>query len=224
MIRTENLVKTFWKEDVETKVIQQVNLDIKAGEFVSILGPSGSGKSTLLYLLGLLDCPTSGQLFFDGVDTSSADEKTRTHIRKENIGFVFQDFHLIDELTVFENVELPLLYHSFTRKERMVRTREVLEQMQISHREKHYPGQLSGGQQQRVAIARAIVGQPRLILADEPTGNLDSYNRSQILKLLIDLNEAGTTVVMVTHSEDDADCGQRIVHLFDGIIITPNNK
>ena len=187
-----------------------------------IYGPSGCGKSTLLNVLGLLDNPTAGELFFLDTDISKHNERERANVRKENIGFVFQSFNLIDELTVFENVELPLLYLGKSTSERNERVGEVLEQMKISHRKNHFPQQLSGGQQQRVAVARAVMSKPKLILADEPTGNLDSSNGDEVMKMLTDLHEAGTTLIMVTHSPAYADYAQRIIHLFDGSVVTEN--
>ena len=223
-IRTNELVKIFRTEEVETTALNKVNLEIKQGEFVAIMGPSGCGKSTLLNILGLLDNPTSGEFFFNGVDVSKFKEKQRTNMRKANIGFVFQSFNLIDELTVFENVELPLLYMSMAAGERKKKVEAVLERMKITHRRKHFPQQLSGGQQQRVAIARAVVANPKFILADEPTGNLDSVNGEEVMGLLTELNHEGTTIVMVTHSPSDAEKAHRIVHLFDGHIVTENIK
>jgi putative ABC transport system ATP-binding protein len=223
-IQTKSLVKVFRTEEVETTALNNVDLEIKDGEFVAIMGPSGCGKSTLLNILGLLDNPTNGEFFFNGVEVSKFKEKQRTNMRKANIGFVFQSFNLIDELTVFENVELPLLYMNIPSSERKRMVEAVLERMKISHRKKHFPQQLSGGQQQRVAIARAVVANPKLILADEPTGNLDSANGEEVMNLLSELNNEGTTIVMVTHSPSDAEKAHRIVQLFDGHIVTENVK
>lgn len=224
MIKTEDLSKIFRTDEVETTALNKVSLSITPGEFVAIMGPSGCGKSTLLNILGLLDNPSSGSFQFDGIEVANFREKQRTNLRKSNIGFVFQSFNLIDELTVFENVELPLLYMNVSSTERRRKVEAVLERMKISHRKKHFPQQLSGGQQQRVAIARAVVGSPKLILADEPTGNLDSANGEEVMGLLTELNKEGTTIVMVTHSPSDADKAHRIVQLFDGHIVTENIK
>lgn len=220
MIQTELLVKTFEAEDVLTTAVNEVNFTVNEGEFAAIMGPSGCGKSTLLNILGLLDNPTGGKYLFDGTDVSQMNESKRTVYRKGRIGFVFQSFNLIDELNVFENVELPLIYMNYTRKQRKEMVNEVLDKMNIAHRKKHFPQQLSGGQQQRVAIARAVVAKPKLILADEPTGNLDSKNGKDVMDLLTEFNKAGTTIVMVTHSERDASYAHRVVNLFDGKIIT----
>jgi len=222
MIRTENLTKIFRTDEVETTALNKVSLDIKQGEFVAIMGPSGCGKSTLLNILGLLDNPSDGKYMFFDNEVSTYSERQRAKLRKENIGFVFQNFNLIDELTVFENVELPLIYLGYSSKERKQKVESVLEKMQISHRKKHFPLQLSGGQQQRVAVARAIVADPKLILADEPTGNLDSAHGEEVMNLIEDLNKSGTTVIIVTHSQRDAEYSQRIIRLFDGQIITEN--
>ncbi len=224
MIKTTDLTKVFTTDEVETTALNKVSFEVKPGEFVAIMGPSGCGKSTLLNILGLLDNPTSGEFYFDNVEVSKFKEKQRTNMRKANIGFVFQSFNLIDELTVFENVELPLLYMNVSSAERKARVDAVLERMKISHRRKHFPQQLSGGQQQRVAIARAVVANPKLILADEPTGNLDSANGEEVMNLLSELNNEGTTIVMVTHSPSDAEKAHRIVQLFDGHIVTENIK
>lgn len=224
MIRTIELTKVFRTDEVETTALNRVSIDIAKGEFVAIMGPSGCGKSTLLNILGLLDNPSGGQLVFMGQDITNFSERNRTNLRKSNIGFVFQSFNLIDELNVFENVELPLLYQKVTATERRKRVEEVLERMKISHRKKHFPQQLSGGQQQRVAIARAVVSRPQLILADEPTGNLDSANGEEVMNLLSELNQEGTTVVMVTHSPTDADKAHRVIQLFDGHVVTENVK
>ena len=222
MIRTVNLMKVFRTDEVETTALNEVSFEIKTGEFVAVMGPSGCGKSTLLNILGLLDNPSSGQYFFNDVEVSGYSERQRARLRKENIGFVFQNFNLIEELNVFENVELPLIYLGLPTAERKRRVEEVLEQMQIAHRKKHFPLQLSGGQQQRVAVARAVVANPKLILADEPTGNLDSAHGDEVMNLLENLNKAGTTLIIVTHSQRDAEYSQRIVRLFDGQIVTEN--
>ena len=216
MIKTIGLSKIFRTENVQTTALNEVNIEINRGEFVAIMGPSGCGKSTLLNILGLLDNPTSGELWFLGQEVSRFSENSRTDLRNGNIGFVFQSFNLIDELTVFENVELPLLYAGVPVRERVERVNCALERMQIAHRTEHYPQQLSGGQQQRVAIARAIVTNPHLILADEPTGNLDSINGNEVMALLKELNSEGATVVMVTHSEENAREAGRIVRMMDG--------
>lgn len=219
MIKTNNLTKIFRTEEVETTALNKINLDVKEGEYVAVMGPSGCGKSTLLNILGLLDNPTSGSYLFNGTEVANLRERDRTVFRKGNIGFVFQSFNLIDELNVFENVELPLIYLKMKTGERKKKVEEALERMKITHRAKHFPQQLSGGQQQRVAIARAVVANPRLILADEPTGNLDSKNGIEVINLLSDLNKEGTTIIMVTHSERDAGYAHRIVNLFDGQIV-----
>lgn len=220
MIKTIGLSKIFRTENVQTTALNEVNIEINRGEFVAIMGPSGCGKSTLLNILGLLDNPTSGELWFLGQEVSRFSENSRTDLCNGNIGFVFQSFNLIDELTVFENVELPLLYAEVPVRERVERVNCALERMQIAHRTEHYPQQLSGGQQQRVAIARAIVTNPHLILADEPTGNLDSINGNEVMALLKELNSEGATVVMVTHSEENAREAGRIVRMMDGCILT----
>ena len=220
MIKTIGLSKIFRTENVQTTALNEVNIEINRGEFVAIMWPSGCGKSTLLNILGLLDNPTSGELWFLGQEVSRFSENSRTDLRNGNIGFVFQSFNLIDELTVFENVELPLLYAGVPVRERVERVNCALERMQIAHRTEHYPQQLSGGQQQRVAIARAIVTNPHLILADEPTGNLDSINGNEVMALLKELNSEGATVVMVTHSEENAREAGRIVRMMDGCILT----
>jgi putative ABC transport system ATP-binding protein len=220
MIKTVNLTKRFKTDEIETTALNRVNMEVKKGEFIAIMGPSGCGKSTLLNILGMLDNPSEGDYFFNGVDVSKYKEGKRTQYRKGNIQFVFQSFNLIDELNVFENVELPLIYLKKTGAERKQMVTEILERMKIGHRKKHFPQQLSGGQQQRVAIARAVVPQPQLILADEPTGNLDSKNGIEVMNLLSDLNKQGTTIVMVTHSQRDAAFAHRIVNLFDGQIVT----
>ena len=219
MIKTENLQKHFRTEEVETRALRGVNIQVSEGEFVAIMGPSGCGKSTLLNVLGFLDNPTSGTYHLQGTDVSALSEDDRTRLRRGIIGFVFQSFNLIDELNVRENIELPLLYMGVPASERGPRINEVMERMGISHRSHHYPNQLSGGQQQRVAIARAVVTRPRLILADEPTGNLDSTNGREVMALLRQLNEGGTTVVMVTHSMRDASYATRIINLFDGEVV-----
>ena len=224
MIKTVDLSKVFRTDEVETTALNNVSLEIQKGEFVAVMGPSGCGKSTLLNILGLLDNPTSGQFYFNGTEVSLYTESKRTNLRKSNVGFVFQSFNLIDELTVFENIELPLLYLRMPASERKKKVEQVLERMQIAHRRKHFPQQLSGGQQQRVAICRAVVSNPRLILADEPTGNLDSANGEEVMNLLQQLNEEGTTIIMVTHSPSDAEKANRIVHLFDGHVVTENIK
>lgn len=222
MIKTVNMQKVYRTDEVETTALNNVNLEINAGEFVSIMGPSGCGKSTLLNILGLLDNPSDGEYYFMGQEISRASERQRANLRKGSIGFVFQSFNLIDELNVFENVELPLLYLGVSSSERQRRVDAALERVGIMHRKGHFPQQLSGGQQQRVAIARAVVAEPKLILADEPTGNLDSTHGEEVMNLLTQLNEAGTTIVMVTHSPADAEYSHRIVHLFDGHIVTEN--
>jgi len=224
MIKTQNLRKLYTTEEVETTALNNVNLEVNAGEFVAIMGPSGCGKSTLLNLLGLLDNPTDGEYYFNTLEVSKFSERQRANVRKANIGFVFQSFNLIDELTVYENIELPLFYLGVSSADRKQRVSEVMEQMQIMHRKNHFPQQLSGGQQQRVAVARAVVAKPKLILADEPTGNLDSAHGDEVMKMLTDLNDAGTTIVMVTHSPSYAEFAHRTVHLFDGHIVTENFK
>ncbi|MDE6452016.1 MAG: ABC transporter ATP-binding protein [Odoribacter sp.] len=219
MIKIENLSMIFTTEDVQTRALNNVNLEIEQGEFVAIMGPSGCGKSTLLNILGTLDTPTSGKYFIDEHEITKMNESQLSHFRKKNIGFVFQSFNLIDELTVFENVELPLVYLGIRKQERTQKVMEALKQMNIIHRAKHFPQQLSGGQQQRVAIARAIVTDCPLILADEPTGNLDSINGTEVMSQLQRLNKQGTTIIMVTHSERDASYANRIIYLLDGKII-----
>jgi putative ABC transport system ATP-binding protein len=219
MIRTNELTKIFRTEEVETTALNKVTLDVKEGEYVAVMGPSGCGKSTLLNILGLLDNPTSGSYIFNGTEVANLRERDRTMFRKGNIGFVFQSFNLIDELTVYENVELPLIYLKMKSGDRKKSVDDVLERMKIAHRAKHFPQQLSGGQQQRVAIARAVVANPKLILADEPTGNLDSKNGIEVINLLSELNKEGTTIIMVTHSDRDAGYAHRIVNLFDGQIV-----
>lgn len=224
MLKTKNLSKVFRTEEIETSALNNVTLHVQKGEFMAIMGPSGCGKSTLLNILGLLDNPTGGEYYFDGKEVGGLKERQRTSLRKGNIGFVFQSFNLIDELNVFENVELPLIYLKMKAKERKQRVEEVLERMKIGHRKKHFPQQLSGGQQQRVAIARAVVANPKLILADEPTGNLDSKNGLEVMNLLTELNREGTTIVMVTHSLHDSEFAHRVVNLFDGQILTEEVK
>ncbi len=219
MIKLENITKKFVATEVETLALNNVSLEVADNEFVAIMGPSGCGKSTLLNIIGLLDNPTSGDYYLNGQEVGHLKEKDRTKVRKGNIGFVFQSFNLIDELNVFENVELPLTYLGVPADERRRRVDEMLKRMAISHRAKHYPQQLSGGQQQRVAIARAVVSQPKIILADEPTGNLDSKNGQEVMELLTKLNAEGTTIVMVTHSQRDAGFASRVVNLFDGQIV-----
>ena len=219
MIKTEKLQKIFKTEEVETWALNDVTLQIKEGEFVAIMGPSGCGKSTLLNILGLLDNPTNGTYELNGTDVSKFTEAQRTNLRKGVIGFVFQSFNLIDELNVYENIELPLLYMGVPKEERKRRVEEAMKRMDISHRVKHFPQQLSGGQQQRVAIARAVVANPKIILADEPTGNLDSKNGKEVMALLTQLNKEGTTVVMVTHSQHDAGYATRTINLFDGQVV-----
>jgi len=224
MIQTINLSKVYTTEEVETTALNNVNVEIGQGEFVAIMGPSGCGKSTLLNLMGLLDRPSSGEYHFLGQEVSTYSERQRANLRKATVGFVFQSFNLIDELTVFENVELPLLYLGVSSRDRRTRVLEMLEYMAITHRKDHFPQQLSGGQQQRVAVARAVVSRPRLILADEPTGNLDSAHGDEVMNLLTELNKAGTTIVMVTHSAHDAGYSRRVIHLFDGHVVTENIK
>jgi len=224
MIQTKNLKKIYTTEEVETTALENVNFEVNEGEFVAIMGPSGCGKSTLLNLLGLLDNPTEGEYYLFDQEVSRYSERQRANLRKANIGFVFQSFNLIDELTVYENIELPLLYQGVSGSERKKRVNNVLEKMEIMPRKNHFPQQISGGQQQRVAVARAVVGNPKLILADEPTGNLDSSHGEEVMKLLSRLNEEGTTIVIVTHNPAYADYGSRVVHLFDGHIVTENIK
>ncbi|WP_368336794.1 ABC transporter ATP-binding protein [Parabacteroides merdae] len=220
MIKTVALEKIFRTEEVETLALNKVSIEVKEGEFVAIMGPSGCGKSTLLNILGLLDNPTSGEYYLNGIEVSRYTEAQRTKLRKGIIGFVFQSFNLIDELNVYENIELPLLYMGVSAAERKKKVQEAMERMAIVHREKHFPQQLSGGQQQRVAIARAVVANPKLILADEPTGNLDSKNGQEVMNLLSKLNKEGTTIVMVTHSQHDAGFASRTINLFDGQVVT----
>ena len=220
MIKTVNLQKVFRTDEVETWALNNVNIEIQEGEFVAIMGPSGCGKSTLLNILGLLDNPTGGEYRLNGEDVSAYTEAQRTALRKGVIGFVFQSFNLIDELNVYENIELPLLYMGVSASERKRRVEDAMNRMAIAHRVKHFPQQLSGGQQQRVAIARAVVTNPKLILADEPTGNLDSKNGKEVMDLLTELNKEGTTIVMVTHSQHDAGYADRVINLFDGQVVT----
>lgn len=222
LIETKDLKKFYYTDEVETTALTGVNLKIREGEFVAIMGPSGCGKSTLLNIVGLLDNPSQGEFHFNGEEISTYSERKRADIRKANIGFVFQSFNLIDELTVYENIELPLIYLKYSPSERKKRVEEVMENMKIMHRRNHFPQQLSGGQQQRVAISRAVVAKPKLILADEPTGNLDSANGTEVMTLLSNLNEAGTTVIMVTHSPLDAEYAHRVIQLFDGQIVSEN--
>lgn len=224
MIKVSNLEKIYRTDEIETVALNNVSFEIKEGEFVAMMGPSGCGKSTLLNIIGMLDDMDKGSYLFNGVEISHFNERKRADLRKHNIGFVFQSFNLIDELTVFENVELPLMYTGVAAAERKRIVDEVLDKIQIAHRRNHYPQQLSGGQQQRVAVARAVVNNPKLILADEPTGNLDSRNGNEVMQLLTDLNEKGTTIVMVTHSEHDARFTHRIINMLDGQIVTQNLK
>ena len=223
MIRTENLTRIFRTEEVETIALNGVNIEVEDGEFIAIMGPSGCGKSTLLNILGLLDSPTEGKYWLNNEEVGHLKERERTAYRKGRIGFVFQNFNLIDELTVEENVDLQLKYLGVGKAERKERVLEILRKVKLSHRAKHYPHQLSGGQQQRVAIARAVVGKPSIILADEPTGNLDSKNGVEVMQLLSELNEEGTTIVMVTHSKHDATYASRIINLFDGQVVDAMN-
>lgn len=222
MIKVSGLEKIYRTEEVETISLNKISFEVKAGEFLAVMGPSGCGKSTLLNILGLLDDPDAGSFLFNGIEVANFNERKRADMRKNNIGFVFQSFNLIDELTVFENVELPLIYLGIKTGERKKRVEEVLDKVQIMHRRGHYPQQLSGGQQQRVAVARAVVNNPRLILADEPTGNLDSSNGNDVMQMLSDLNEQGTTIIMVTHSEHDARYSHRILRMLDGQTVTEN--
>ncbi|WKK66110.1 ABC transporter ATP-binding protein [Lutimonas zeaxanthinifaciens] len=220
MIKLENLSKVYRTDEIESTALNKVSFEIEKGEFVSVMGPSGCGKSTLLNILGMLDKPESGSYEFLGKEVSGLNEKGRSAVRKQNIGFIFQNFNLIDELTVFENIELPLIYTNVSSSERKARVNELIDRIGISHRSSHYPQQLSGGQQQRVAVARALVTKPPLILADEPTGNLDSSHGNEVMELLCNLNESGTTIVMVTHSSHDASYSQRIINLLDGQIVS----
>ena len=222
MIQITDLEKYYKTDEVQTIALNKLSFEVRKCEFVAVMGPSGCGKSTLLNILGMLDDPDAGSFVFNGEEIAHYNEKKRAELRKHNIGFVFQSFNLIDELTVFENVELPLIYTGVKPSERKVRVEEVLEKMQIMHRRNHFPQQLSGGQQQRVAVARAVVNNPKLILADEPTGNLDSSYGNEVMDLLTDLNEAGTTIIMVTHSEHDAKYSHRIIRMLDGQKVTEN--
>jgi len=222
MIKIKDLEKIYRTEEVETIALNKLSIEVKEGEFVAVMGPSGCGKSTLLNILGLLDDSDGGSFIFNGVEVSHFNERKRAEMRKHNIGFVFQSFNLIDELTVYENVELPLIYTGIKAAERKEKVEQVLDKMKIMHRRNHFPQQLSGGQQQRVAVARAVVNNPKLILADEPTGNLDSANGSEVMELLTDLNELGTTIIMVTHSEHDAKFSHRIIRMLDGQTVTEN--
>jgi len=224
MLQTKNLTKIFTTEEVETTALNNVNLEVQEGELVAVMGPSGCGKSTLLHIAGMLDNPTNGEYYFMGEEVSRYSEKKRANLRKGNIGFVFQSFNLIDELTVFENIELPLLYLGVSTAERKRIVNEMLELLELIPRKNHFPQQISGGQQQRVAVARALIADPKVILADEPTGNLDSSHGDEVMKLLVGLNEKGTTVIMVTHSPAYADYANRVIHLFDGHIVTENLK
>ena len=222
MIQIKKLNKIYRTDEIETTALNDISIEVKHGEFVAIMGPSGCGKSTLLNIIGLLDNPDSGSFMFNGQEIAHFNERQRSELRKHNIGFVFQSFNLIDELTVYENVELPLIYTGVKAEERKTRVEAALDKMQIMHRRNHYPQQLSGGQQQRVAVARAVVNQPKLILADEPTGNLDSKNGGEVMELLTTLNEQGTTIVMVTHSEHDAQFSHRIIRMLDGQTVMEN--
>lgn len=219
MIKISNLEKFYRTEEVETVALNKLNIHVREGEFVAVMGPSGCGKSTLLNIVGLLDDLDGGSYLFNGIEVAKYNERKRSDLRKHNIGFVFQSFNLIDELTVFENVELPLIYTNIPKSERKQKVEAVLEKVQMMHRRNHFPQQLSGGQQQRVAVARAVVNSPKLILADEPTGNLDSTNGQEVMQLLTELNENGTTIIMVTHSEHDAKFADRIIRMLDGQVI-----
>ena len=222
MVETLGLTKTFEAENIKTIALRNVNLKVEKGDFIAIMGPSGCGKTTLLNILGMIDNISDGKYLFFGQDITSLSEKEKANIRKRNIGFIFQNFNLIEELTVYENIELPLLYLGWKRKERKKRVEEVIDKMGISHRKNLFPIQLSGGQQQRVAVARAVVSNPTLLLADEPTGNLDSMHGEEVMTMLNDLNKSGTTIIMVTHSRRDASYSRRVIHLFDGQIINEN--
>ncbi len=224
MIKIEQLSKIFRTEEVETSALHQVDITIRKGDFVAVMGPSGCGKSTLLNIIGLLDNPTGGSYYFDGQEVGSLHERQRTKLRRGKVGFIFQSFNLIDELNVFENVELPLNYLDLKASERKNRVNEILERMKLGHRAKHFSQQLSGGQQQRVAIARAVVVRPALVLADEPTGNLDSRNGIEVMHMLTELNQTGTTIIMVTHSRHDAGYAHRVINLFDGQIVTESEN
>ena len=220
MIKLDKLTKVYRTAEIESTALNEVSFKIEKGEFVSVMGPSGCGKSTLLNILGMLDKPESGSYKFQGKEVSHLNEKGRSKERKQNIGFIFQNFNLIDELTVFENIELPLLYNKVSTSERKTRVNELIEKIGIAHRSSHFPQQLSGGQQQRVAVARALITKPPVILADEPTGNLDSSNGNEVMELLCELNEAGTTIIMVTHSSHDASYSNRVINLLDGQVVS----
>ncbi len=224
LLSLENLTKVYRSDNVETTALNNINIEIKRGEFVAVMGPSGCGKSTLLNIIGMLDNPSSGSFWFNGEDVAGYGESKLSAIRKQNIGFIFQSFNLIDELTVRENIELALLYHKVSAADRKARAYEVMERMEIAHRADHMPAQLSGGQQQRVAVARAVIAQPHLILADEPTGNLDSHNGQEVMEMLTQLNKQGTTILMVTHSPAHAEYARRDISLFDGEVLTENLK
>lgn len=224
LLSLENLTKVYHSDNVETTALNNINIEIKRGEFVAVMGPSGCGKSTLLHIIGMLDNPSSGSFWFNGEDVAGYGESKLSAIRKQNIGFIFQSFNLIDELTVRENIELALLYHKVSAADRKTRAYEVMERMEIAHRANHMPAQLSGGQQQRVAVARAVIAQPHLILADEPTGNLDSHNGQEVMEMLTQLNKQGTTILMVTHSPAHAEYARRDISLFDGEVLTENLK
>ncbi|MFX3626035.1 MAG: ABC transporter ATP-binding protein [bacterium] len=224
MIKTINLSKVYQTDEVETISLDKINLTVREGEFLAVMGPSGCGKSTLLNILGLIDNPSSGEFYFLDEEVSNYNEKQRAELRKNNIGFIFQSFNLIDELTVRENIELPLLYQKMATSQRKQMADEVMEKLQIAHRAKHFPQQLSGGQQQRVAVARAVVTKPKLILADEPTGNLDSKNGDEVMDIIKSLNATGTTVIMVTHSPEHAQQAERIVNLFDGKLLIEQER
>lgn len=224
MIKTINLSKAYQTDEIETISLDKINLTVREGEFLAIMGPSGCGKSTLLNILGLIDNPSSGEMYFLGKEVSKYNERQRAELRKNHIGFIFQSFNLIDELTVQENIELPLLYQKISTAERKKLALEVMEKLQIAHRAKHFPQQLSGGQQQRVAVARAVVTKPKMILADEPTGNLDSRNGDEVMDIIKSLNATGTTVIMVTHSPEHAQQAERVVNLFDGKLLTETEK
>ena len=224
MIKTINLSKVYQTDEVETISLDKINLTVREGEFLAVMGPSGCGKSTLLNILGLIDSPSNGEFYFLGKEVSNYNERQRAELRKNTIGFIFQSFNLIDELTVRENIELPLLYQKISSSERKKMADEVMEKLQIAHRAKHFPQQLSGGQQQRVAVARAVITKPKLILADEPTGNLDSKNGDEVMDIIKSLNATGTTVIMVTHSPEHAQQAERTVNLFDGKLLTEKEK
>jgi putative ABC transport system ATP-binding protein len=224
MIQAKNLTKVFTTAEVKTIALNHVNVAVQDGEFVAVMGPSGCGKSTFLHIAGMLDNPTAGEYFFMGEEVSKYSEKRRTNLRKGNVGFVFQSFNLIDELTVYENIELPLLYLGIPASGRKRQVNQMLEKLALLPRRNHFPQQLSGGQQQRVAVARAVIANPKVILADEPTGNLDSAHGDEVMKILVDFNETGTTIVMVTHSPAYADYANRVINLFDGHVISENLK